>query len=141
MEAAAHERQRHRRLVIDPLRVVDDNEYGLRAGCLLGQAQDGETDAERVERVVLRLAEHGLECGSLRLGQSVDAVEEMQRQLVHGRVPEGHLRFDADDAHDTEVGCDVDRVVDQRRFADASGAGEQDGSGDATLGVTAGAHR
>ena len=136
VEAAAHERQRHRRLVIDPLRVVDDNEYGLCAGCLLGQAQDGETDAERVERVVLRLPEHGLECGSLRLGQGVDAVEEMQRQLVHGRVPEGHLRFDADDAHDTEVGCDVDRVVDQRRFADASGAGKQDGSGDATLGVT-----
>ena len=106
MEAAAHERQRHRRLVIDPLGVVDDNQYRLCAGCLLGQAQDGETDAERIERVVLRLAEHGLECGSLRLGQSVDAVEEMQRHLVHSRIPEGHLRFDADDAHDREVGCD-----------------------------------
>ena len=55
---------------------------------------------------------------------------------MHGGVPEGHLRFDADDADDTEPGCNAYRVVDQRRFADAGRAGEQDGSGDATLGVT-----
>ena len=83
-----------------------------------------------------RVAEHGLEWGSLRFGDGLHAVEEMERQLVHRRVPEGHLRFDADDADYTEVGCDVDRVVDQRRFADARGAGEQDGGGDPTLGVT-----
>ena len=134
-EPAPHERQRHRRLVIEPLRVVDDDEDGLRAGCLGDEAQDREADEERVEGVVLRLAEHGVECASLRFGQSLDAVEEQEHQLVHCRVPEDHLRFDADDADDTEAGCAVDRVLDQRRLPDAGGAGEQERAGDAAFGV------
>ena len=82
------------------------------------------------------VAEHGVERDSLRFGERVDAVEEREHELVHAGVPEGHLRLDADDADDTEVGCDVDRVVDQRRLADARRAGEQKRTGGATLGVT-----
>ena len=135
-EPAPHERQRHRRLVIEPLRVVDDDEDGLRAGCLGDEAQDREADEEWIEGVVLRLAEYAVECASLRFGQSLDAVEEQQQhQLVHCRVPEDHLRFDADDADDTEAGSAVDRVLDQRGLPDAGGAGEQERTGDAAFGV------
>ena len=103
-EPAPHERQRQRRLVIEPLRVVDEDEDGLGAGCLGDEAQDREADEEWIEGVVLRSAEYAVECASLGFGQSLDAVEEQQHQLVHCRVPEDHLRFDADDAHDTEAG-------------------------------------
>jgi hypothetical protein len=55
--------------------------------------------------------------------------------LVHCRVPEDHLRFDADDADDTEAGSTVDRVLDQRGLPDAGWAGEQQRTGDAAFGV------
>ena len=134
-EPAAHERQRHRRLVIEPLRVVDEDEDGLRAGCLGDEAQDCEADEEWIEGLVLRRAEYAGECASLRFGESLDAVDEQQHQLVHCRVPEGHLRFDTDDADDTEAGSAVERVLDQRRLPDAGGAGEQQRTGDAAFGV------
>ena len=134
-ESAPHERQRQRRLVIEPLGVVDEDEDGLCAGCLGEEAQDGEADEEWIGGVVLRLAEYAVECASLGFGQSLDAVEEQQHQLVHCRVPEVHLRFDADDADDTEAGSAVDRVPDQRRLPDAGGAGEQECTGDAAVGV------
>jgi hypothetical protein len=59
----------------------------------------------------------------------------MERQLVYGRVPERHLRFDADDADYTELGRNAYRVVDQRGLPDTRRAGEQGGSRDASLGV------
>ena len=134
-EPAPHERQRHRRLVIEPLRVVDEDEDGPGAGCFGDEAQDREPDEEWIDGVVPRLAEYAVECASLRLGQSLDAVEEHQHQLVHCRVPEDHLRFDADDAHDTEAGSDLDRVLDQRGLPDAGRPGQQQRTGDATFGV------
>ena len=134
-EPAPHERQRQRRLVIEPLRVVDEDEDGLRTGCLGDEAQNREADEEWVEGVVLRSAEYAVECASLGFGQPLDAVEEQQHQLVHCRVPEDHLRFDADDAHGTEAGSAVDRVPDQRRLPDAGGTGEQQRTGDAAFGV------
>jgi hypothetical protein len=84
---------------------------------------------------VLRLAEYAVECASSGFGQSLDAVEQQQHQLVRCRIPEDHRRFDADDADDTEAGSAVDRVLDQRGLPDAGGPGDQERSGDAAFGV------
>ena len=135
-KSASHERQRQRRLVVDPLRVVDDDEHGLRTGSLLGETQHGEADPERVERLVLRVAEHRVDDTPLRFGERVDAVVEQEDELVDRCVPECHLGLDADQVDDTEAGCDVDRVVDQRRLADAGRTTEQERTRGATLGVS-----
>ena len=74
-EPAPDERQRHRRLVVEPLLVVDDDEHRLGAGCVGDKAQDRQADEERIEAVVLRLAEYAVECASLEFGQSREAVE------------------------------------------------------------------
>ena len=127
-EPAPHERQRHRRLVIEPLRVVDEDEDGLCAGCLsatrLRTARPTRNGSSGVVLAPCRVRPSSApRCGS---GSPSTQSRSMQHQLVHCRVPEGHLRFDADDADDTEAGSDVDRVLDQRRLPDAGGAGEQE---------------
>ena len=118
-EPAPHERQRHRRLVVEPLGVVDDDEDGLGAGGLGDEAQDREADEERVEGVVLRLAEYAVQCGSLRFGEPSTQSRIGSTSWCTAGVPEGHLRFDADDADDPEAGSAVDRVLDQRGLPDA----------------------
>ena len=99
------------------------------------EAQDGEADEKRVEGFVLRPAEHGIERCALEFGELLQAVDERQHHLMHAGVIEGHLRFDAGDADDTEVGRCVDRVLEQRGLPDARRAGEQQRTGDAAFGV------
>jgi hypothetical protein len=54
---------------------------------------------------------------------------------VHCRVPDDHLRFDADNADDTEAAAGIDRVLDKRGLPDAGGAGDQERTGDTAFGV------
>ena len=72
----------------------------------------------------------------MRFGDRLDAVVEQEDELVDRCVPECHLGLDADQVDDTEAACGVDRVVDQRGFADARRTTEQERAGGATLGVS-----
>jgi hypothetical protein len=124
-EPAAHERQCHRRLFVDPLRVLDDDEQGLSPGCLGDEAQEGEADQERVESLMVGVAEHAVERRSLWSWELLHRVVQQQDELVDSRVPEWHLRLDADDACDAEAGCLFDREPHERRLPDASRARDQ----------------
>ena len=66
VQPASDERQDRQRLVVEPLRVVDDHEDGLRPCCVGEQAQHREPDEVRVGRVVLHRAEHGSQRRPLR---------------------------------------------------------------------------
>jgi hypothetical protein len=114
-EPAPDERQRHHRLVVEPLLVVDDDEHGLGAGCVGDEAQDRQADEERIEGVVVHSSfEDGVERDALGFSELIDAVEERDHELVHAGVAERHLRLDTRDADNTEPRRDVDRVPDQR---------------------------
>ena len=101
------------------------------------RSKDGEADAERVERVVLPRcrARRRRRLVAVRGARRCSRASK-QRELVDCGVPERHLRLDADDVNDTEAGCDVDSVVDQRRLADARRTTEQERTGGAPLGVS-----
>ena len=103
-EPAPDERQRHRRLVVEPLGVVDDDEERLGASGFGDEAQDRQADEERVEGVVLRTSECGVQRDPLRCGELPEVVEDREHHLVHAGVAEGHLRLDTGDADDPEVG-------------------------------------
>ncbi len=82
------------------------------------------------------LAEHCVEHGSLRVGQRVETVLQQQHELVHGGVPEGHLRLDADEVQTRELGRGVDRVLHERGFLpDPGWTRQEEPAGDAALGV------
>jgi hypothetical protein len=55
----------------------------------------------------------------LRLGQPVEPVEHRRTQGLKRREWELHLRLGAESPRDPETRCRVDRILEQRRLADA----------------------
>ena len=75
-EAAPDERQCRRRLVVQPLRVVDDDQDGLAGRGIGHEAQHGEADEERVEGLVLHLPSTGVHRGALGFGELAQTLED-----------------------------------------------------------------
>ena len=127
-ESAGDEGDHRCRLVVQPLRVVDDHQHRLNSSGLAEQAQHRQRDDERVERRVLDPAERGVECVALSVDKGAGVVEDRTDQLVHTGIPERRLRLDAGDPQDAELRRLFHRVVEQRGLPDARWSRHDHGS-------------
>ena len=119
VEPPGEEPERVGAVLVQPLRVVDDDQQlpSRRGGG--DECQRSETDQELIRRHVVAHPEGRLQCASLRRRQRVDAIEERRQELVQGREAESHLGLDADEAHDVEVRRRRCHGVEQARLADS----------------------
>ena len=119
VKTTGHETQRVCALVVQPLRVIDDDQQratGRRRG---GEEREHcEADEEWVRRAVIADAERGVQGPGLRRRQGLEPVEERGEQLVQCGEPESHLRLDAHEAHDVEVRDRRRHGVHQARLPD-----------------------
>ncbi len=79
------------RRVVEPLRVVDQDDERAFFRDLRDQRQCGEADEKRIGCVSVGNPEGGGECVTLRFGQGVEGVEHGRAQLMQGRVRQLHF--------------------------------------------------
>ena len=116
-EAARHEAEDGRRLVVEPLRVVDHAQQGL-----LSAACDSRVRTARPTRngsaggplSSPNATCRARFCGS---GSRSAAVQEGEEQLVHAGEGQRPLRLDGHHADDLHVGCGVDGVLEEGGLA------------------------
>jgi hypothetical protein len=121
-QAASHERERPRRRTIEPLRVVDDAQERPVLRSLGQQAEDRQPDQERIRRGVggvRNQSERDAKRLVLRLRETVQEVQEGRTQLPNRGERELHLGFDPGRPGDPKLARSPDRVLEQRRLADA----------------------
>ena len=94
-QAASHERQRPRRRLVQPLGVIDNSEERPLLGRLGQQAEDRQSNQERIRRRPCAESEHDAERLVLRRRETVQKVKERGTQLLNRCEWELHLRFDA----------------------------------------------
>ena len=90
-QPASDERERQRRGLIQPLRVVDDAEQGTLLGHLGDQAQHGQADEEPVRGGARAEPEHDLHGLTLWSRQPLEPIEQRCAQLMQARVGQLHL--------------------------------------------------
>ena len=88
-------------------------------GGLRQQAEDRQSDEERIRRLPGAEPERDGERVALRIREALHEFEARRAQLLKRGVGELHLPLDADRAGDPEVAPRLDRVLQQRRLADA----------------------
>ncbi len=81
--------------LVQPLRVVDQDEHRARLRGTGEQREHGEADQEAVGRITGRHAERHAQGFPLGCRQAVQLVEERRAQLVQARVGQLHVRLDA----------------------------------------------
>jgi hypothetical protein len=118
-QAAGDERQRARRLAIEPLRVVDDDEERPLLRGLGKQPQDRQSDKERIRWLPGGKPESDGERVVLGLWESLQERDERPTQLLCRTVRELHLRLDPTGPSDAKPPPCLDRVLEQRGLADA----------------------
>jgi hypothetical protein len=117
-EAPGHERERQRRRLVNPLRVVDDTKERALLRHLGEQAEDGQADEEAIWGITRALPEHGLERLTLRGRKRLEPVEQRTAELMEGCEGQLHLRLDTARAHNRRVGNGLDQVLKQCRLSD-----------------------
>src|SRR5262249_13552150 len=128
VEASSEDPESARAVLVQPLRVVDDDEQRPSSRRSADERQRPEADEEPIWGCLVAHAERRPEGAGLWGWQVLDAVEERGQELVHSGEAELHLGFDADDAHDVEVGRRRHRGVQEAGLADARLASHQQGS-------------
>ncbi len=118
-QAASHKRERARGRAIEPLCVIDQAEQRPLLGRLGQQAEGRQGDQERVRRRPCAEAERDGQRVALGGGEAFRELEARRAQLVKGRVGELHLLLDTERSDGPEPPSRLDRVVEQRRLADA----------------------
>ncbi|HWD76182.1 MAG TPA: hypothetical protein VG371_13655 [Solirubrobacteraceae bacterium] len=121
-QAASHERKRPRRRVVQPVRVVDTSQERTLLGRLGQQAEDRQSNQERIRRGVggvRNQSERDAKRVVLGLRETVQKVQERGTQLLNRRERELHLRFGPGRPRDPKPPRSLDRVLEQRRLADA----------------------
>ena len=94
-QATRDERERQRRALIQPLRIVDDTEHRTLLGRLRQHAQHRQAHEEPIRRLARAQPEHDLERLTLRSRKPIEPVEQRPAQLMQTRVAELHLRLHA----------------------------------------------
>ena len=110
------------RTPVEPLRVIDNSQQWLLLGGLGQQAEDRQSDQERIRRRVggaRNQSERDAKRVVLGLRETVHKVEERGTQLLNRRERELHLRLDPGRPGDPKLARSLDRVLEQRRLADA----------------------
>jgi hypothetical protein len=118
-EAASHECERPRRRMVQPVRVIDNSQQRPLLGRLGQQAEDRQSKQERIRRGPRDESERHAKRLVLRLRETVHKVEERGTQLLNRCERELHLGFDPGRPGDPQPARSLDRVVEQRRLADA----------------------
>jgi predicted ester cyclase len=137
-EPASRESEGLGRRAIEPMGVVDHAQETAFAGGLRQQAENRERHEKRVRRRSRAQPERDVERVALRTRQAVTERKDRRTQLLNRRERELHLALDSgapDDSHGRRL---VDRVVEQRRLADAGLAMDDEG---ATVSVTGRRHQ
>ena len=117
-QPASDERERQRRGLIQPLRVVDDAEQGTLLSDLRDQAQDAQADEKPVRGCARAEPEHDLHGLTLWSRQPLEPIEQRRAELVQTRVGQLHLGLHPHRADDGEIRRRVDQVLQQRRLPD-----------------------
>ena len=117
-EAARDERQRARRLRIEPLQVVDHTQQWLCPRHLGQEAEGREADEVAIGRLARGQPEGHAQRVTLRFWQDADGVEHRSAQLVQTRVGEVDLTLDTHGSNDLEPGRRRDQLLQQRRLPD-----------------------
>ena len=118
-QAASHEGQRARRRAIEPLRVIDHSEERLLLGGLRQQAEHRQPHEERSRRRAGAESERDGERVALGVWEPLHQREKRRTQVLQRRKRQLHLALDAARAGDAELSLRLDRVIQQRRLADA----------------------
>jgi len=118
-QAARDERERLRRGLVEPLRVVHHAYQRLLLGDVGQQAQQSQPDQEAVGGVAGLQAERRAERVALWSGQAIEPVEERRTQLVQPSEREFHLGLDADRPGGPASGRASQQVAQQRGLANA----------------------
>jgi hypothetical protein len=119
-QPARDEAQRLRGGAVQPLRVVDDAQQRALLRGLGEKAQGRQGDEKAIRRRVGTHPEGDVERLALRSGKPIDEVVDRRAHLMQGRERELHLGLDAHRPQHREVRRRFDRVLEQRRLADAS---------------------
>ena len=119
-QPASDERERQRRGLIQPLRVVDDAEQGTLLSHLRDQAQDPQADEKPVRGRARAEPEHDLHGLTLWSRQPLEPIEQRCAQLMQARVGQLHLGLHPHRPDDGEIRRRLDQVLQQRRLPDPS---------------------
>ena len=128
-QAPRDERQRQRRGVVQPLRVIDDPQQRTLLRRLRQQAQHRQPDEEPVRRRAGAQPEDDLERLALGGRKPAEAIEQRSAQLMEAREGQLHLGLHAHRPHDGQVRRRLDQVVQQRRLADSGLASSEPATG------------
>ena len=118
-QAARDERERLRRGVVEPLRVIHHAHQRLLLGDVGQQAQKSQPDQEAVRGVAGLQTERRAERVALWSGKVIEPIEERRTHLVQPGEREFHLGLDADRPGGTASGRASQQVAQQRGLADA----------------------
>ncbi len=116
-ETPCDERQRSRRLGIEPMCIVDDAQKGMRRGDLGHEAESRESDHVPVRSLAGSEAERNAQRIGLRLRQCTDRVRHRPAQPLESRVRKVDLTLDAISADDLEPRRRSDQLLQQRGLA------------------------
>ena len=136
VQAAGQERQGGGRLVIQPVRVVDQAEQRLGRGAGGQQPQRREPDQEAVGRRTVLQPEGQPERGALRRRKLTGRGQARPEQLVQGGEAELHLALNPADPGNLEVRGGGRQVVQQRGLADPRLAPENERAAQPSTGRT-----
>src|SRR5712691_310567 len=116
-ETASHERKHLCRSTIQPLRIVNDGKEQLLLRRLRQQAEDRQSDQERIRSRPAAEPERDAKRVTLGLRQVHHEVKNREAQLLGSRVRELHLRLDPERPGDPKLSSRPDRILKQRGLA------------------------
>ncbi len=118
-QPSGHELQCLKGDLVQPLRVVDQDEHRPRLRGPGEQREHGEADQEAVGRIPGRHAERHAQGLTLGFRQAVQLVEERRAQLVQARVGQLHVRLDALRPGHLRPGRPRGQILQEHRLPDA----------------------
>ncbi|MDT4933506.1 MAG: hypothetical protein QOK11_1398 [Pseudonocardiales bacterium] len=118
-QAASDERKRPHRRMVQPMRVINNSQQRSLFGRLGHEAENRQSDQERIRCGPCDESERDAKRLALGLRETVHKVEERRTQLLHRCEREFHLRLDPGRPGDPKPARGLNRVFEQRRFANA----------------------
>ena len=117
-QPASDERERQRRGLIQPLRVVDDAQQRTLLGHFGHQAEYGQADEEPIRGGARAQAEDDPKRVTLWSRQPLEPIEQRRAQLMQAREGQLHLGLHPHRPHDGQIRRRLDQVLQQRRLPD-----------------------
>jgi hypothetical protein len=126
IETACDEEKRVRRRYVEPVSIVDKDEYGSSLCELRNQLQDCNRDEKAIIPGPLPETERATQCALLRRGKRVQITESRPDELVQRGERELGLGFHSTCTEHVHVCRTLARVIEQGRLPDAGLAAENE---------------